>query len=180
MKNYFLILLVPLFAAGCASSSAPTTSSSPTTMPLKTSAIDVCALLTKAEATTFLEKQAEDGKATTRSSFPYGSTCSYITVFTAGDSLKGAGHIATITVYEDRDELKAADWFHRQKTALTQYESVSGKVETIDGLGDEAFSNNLGVHILTKNKYVLVRIGALTEVMHDPSLAAARLVISRL
>lgn len=191
-----LILLVTL-GAGCSSSSSGVSSQKEADKKSTVSVIDPCSLITKSEAEVYIEKRVKDGARTTKETFPYADDCIYGVDWHEGDPIAGVGRMVQIEIIQDHQNFKAKDWYFRvkkgmQETAKQIAEAskkapvINGYAETahepkdISGLGDDAYDDGVGVHVLKGNTMLFVRVGALDPEKADLSLDAAKKAVNRL
>lgn len=183
MKYILVISMVVALGAGCASQTAEPASVSSSAAPAKTLAIDPCALITKDEAAALLEKPVQEPLKASRNTFPFGDSCTYGVAWKQGDPVQGVARNVEVIVTTDREGFSAKDWYERTKRGSQEVANMGqgAKAPTeVVGLGDDAYEDMVGLHVLKGNVLLFVRVGALSDLKSDRAREAAEKALSRL
>lgn len=169
---------VVLLGAGCSSAAPAPTGAVDTGAAAahEAAAVDPCALVTQAEASTLLEEPAAAGLRTTKDSLPWSDTCLYSLAQHDPTQLAGALRMVQVEVTSDHAGFSAADFY---KSGKEGFASV-GTVQDVPGLGDDAYYDGTGVRILYHGRILYVSVGTVEDKKYDKTLEVAKLALPRM
>jgi hypothetical protein len=196
-KTLPFCIVLCLLGAGCSTSPVAPGTSVTEDRNVVSQAINPCDLITKDEAAGYLGKPVQDGKHTTRTAYPYGDSCVYAIDWKPGDSTEGITRTVNIRVTQKTADMDTRAFYASVKKGAQEIANTVGATgkqmpligdvvsgahapTNIPGLGDDAYEDGLGIHVLKGSTILEISVGALSEKRTDLTLDAAKKAVARL